>query len=256
MKEPPSQPTQLNPLAAGIAGLVACASAPAGLEPALVDVDLAAVINSCGINLDYRPRLYPQDCAPTHLGAAFDPEYVRTQTVALLNTQAEPVAVMTLVIEPRFWLQRQRYLIRDGEDFRIAALAEVLQQNETPAFAVGPGWTYVLPQYRNQLGRFGLTLMTQLVAAAADAAPTQTWFMAGAAGPLPFEEREILAEIWERPIGSAVRAAELPVETALVGSPRCESRTTATFAQLLGWKQLDGVADQNTLGPVFAKRIK
>jgi hypothetical protein len=152
-------------------------------------------------------------------------------------------------------LERQRYLMRAGDKFRIATLATVLQAQETPDFALGPGWTYVQPQYRNQLGRFGVTLMTQLLAAAADVAPSKTWFMAGAAGPLPFEEREALEELWDRPAGSVVHPGELPVSNALIGTPRCESRASATFAQLLGWQQLDGVADQNTLGPVFAKPV-
>jgi hypothetical protein len=253
MKEPLPKPNQLNPLAAEMSRIIERATPPPGLELAVVDDGLAAAINARGINIDYRPRLYQQDCAPAQLGAEFDPDAVRTQTATLLDARREPVAVMTLVIEPKFWLQRQRYLVREPESFRVATLADVLRQGDAPDFAVGPGWTYAQPEYRNQFGRLGVTLMMQLLAAAADAAPTGTWFMASAAGPLPFEQREVIAELWERPVGSPVQPGELPVTATLVGTPRCESRATAKFAQLLGWEQIEGVADQNTLGPVFAK---
>ena len=221
----------------------------------VADRVLVASLAAAGLNIDYRPRLFLDDSAPTEHGVAFDANAIRTQTVCLIEGEA-PVALMTLVIEPRIWLERQRFLKREGDLFVVADIAGVLQIDVVPAFAVGPGWTFVKSEYRARYGRLGVELMMQMLAAIADAAPADTWFMVSAAGPLPFEEQEIIDGIWERGVGSSVEPKELPVTTALVGTPRCESRATATFARLLGWGQLDGVADQRTLGPVFAKKIR
>jgi len=59
--------------------------------------------------IDYRAKTEKEDgFAPVFDGLAFDSENVRSQAIALYEGD-EPVGVMTQIIAPRKWVEKQRY---------------------------------------------------------------------------------------------------------------------------------------------------
>src|SRR3990167_9256062 len=74
-------------------------------------LEIAAQLRTSEIkSIDYRAKVTQEvGFASVFNGLAFDPENVRSQSIALYEDD-EPVGVMTQVIAPRSWIEGQRYI--------------------------------------------------------------------------------------------------------------------------------------------------
>ena len=107
----------------------------------------------CG--MDYRAS--DQDtfcCRSTLSGLAFDSGRV-TSEVFSLGRDGGPMGLMTLIIAPRIWMQRQRYIeLLSNREIVVRSFEDIYGQ-EPPDYVLIPGWTYVLPEYRTSLALTG-----------------------------------------------------------------------------------------------------
>ena len=205
--------------------------------------------------IDYRAKTEKEDgFAPVFDGLAFDSENVRSQAIALYEGD-EPVGVMTQIIAPRKWVEKQRYFeIRENGIY--VRNFEIVSKNGLPDFMIIPAWTKVTSKHSLHFAIPGFRAFQDAMSQIVKSAPENTWMEAIARGQFPSDRRNELLTIAERGVGTFVSKEELPFEISMIGKNDNGSSSSVKMARVMGLEQIQISGSAISLGPVFAKKLR
>lgn len=205
--------------------------------------------------VDYRAKTETEDdFAPVFDGLAYDSENVRSQAIALYEGD-EPVGVMTQVIAPRKWIEKQRYFEREQNGIYVRNFKTV-SRNGLPDFMIIPAWTKVIQKHLLRFAIPGFRAFRNAMSQIVESAPENTWMEAIAQGQFPFDQREKLLVIAERDVGTFVPKGELPFKMSLIGKNNNGSSSSVKMSRVMGLRQIQNIGSAMSLGPVFAKKLR
>lgn len=205
--------------------------------------------------VDYRAKIEQEDgFLPVFDGLAFDSKNVRSQAIALYEGD-EPVGVMTQVIAPKKWIEKQRYFEKEQNGIYVRNF-ETVSRDGLPDFMIIPAWTKVAPRHLLRFAVPGFRAFRNAMSQIIENAPKNTWMEAIAQGQFPFDRRNELLAIAERGVGTFVPKDALPFEMDLIGKNNSGSSSSVKMARVMGLGQIQNIGSAMSLGPVFAKKLK
>lgn len=234
--------------------------------PVISEVQAADIANS-GLGRDGRTSLENREAvASVFEGLAFDPEKVRSQMFSLMEGE-HPIGVMTFHIVPKSYIEKQRYFKREESGLRIVDYAAVTG-GELPEFCIIPAWTELLKTHRKQARIIApaVRAFDKMYEVIKEEAPEGTWvesvpsgiLAAGAEG----EPKEAMIarvrsviELSKNDVGTLIPFNSLPFGMEAFGVYGEESSATKTNAIRIGLTQVEGIASNGTLGPVYNARL-
>jgi len=218
--------------------------------------EVVAKMKEAGITLDYRAIAEPTDeSASVFKGLDFDPEKIRSQAFTILEN-GEPIAIMTFIIAPRNWIQKQKYFKKENQGVTILD-AKSVASGSMPEYYVIPAWTKVVDSHRGKLALPGVRAFNGIIQKITAQAPDNTWMEVSAQGVLPRKEMEKVAEFLNtKQVNDLIANDDLPFDSEIIGRNTEGSSSTIKIATRLGMNQIKDLGSSRTLGPVFAKKIK
>ncbi len=225
-----------------------------------VTAEMVPRLRSRGIPMDLRVRTKEENgYASVSEGLDFDSQRVRTQAFAIFartekEEEEEPIGVMTFVIAPKDWIEKQQYFLREKGSVRVVG-AKAITKGESADYFVIPGWTYLSPEYRHRPGllRPGLTTFIKIMQKINEVAPPNTWVVMTPQGTYPLERSKQLRKTIIEHKDVAPWKADF---TKQIGEISKGSRTTLNVAKQLGLSLKPNIGSSFSLGPVLAEKIE
>lgn len=221
-----------------------------------------------GLGLDGRVSVEGTEFIASPIeGLAFDPKRLRSQVFAIMENE-RPVGVMTFIIAPWGYIANQRYLALEDDGLKVIDYKEIY--DEGPEFLIIPAWTELLPEFRQKLSlaRAGAEAFDSIIGQISSQAPRGTWIESVAQGEIAekkedennkdrFERINKVRELTKnRNVGDVISFEEFLFDMESFGKNGKGSAATVHNAKRIGLKKVDGVASDDTLGPVFIKKVE
>lgn len=223
----------------------------------IVSIDDIKKIEGEKLGLDYRAHIDPiEGYGSVFNGLAFDERAVRSQSFSILEND-KPVAIMTIVIAPKLWIEQQRYFETQGEGVKIVDARNVVGSQELPDFFVIPAWTQVATTHKNKLAMPGVRTFKNILSKIEEVSPKNTYIETIAQGQLKRDKGGVIDKLLaEHQLNDMIQFNDLPFDTELIGKNSEGSSSTVKMANLFGLKRAENICSANTLGPVFYKQYK
>lgn len=223
----------------------------------IISIDDIKKIEGEKLGLDYRARIDPvEGYGSVFDGLAFDESAVRSQSFSVLEAD-KPIATMTIVIAPKFWIEQQRYFESQDEGVRIVDARDVVGSQELPDFFVVPAWTQVADSHKSKLAMPGVRTFKNILSKIEEQSPENTYIETIAQGRLGKKERLAVSKLLAaRQLNDEISFEDLPFDRELVGKNSEGSSSTVKMAGLFGFKKAENICSANTLGPVFYRKFK
>lgn len=225
---------------------------PVKTEEALGD------LSNTGLGLDYRAVTEEIPGYKTVFdGLAFDKEAVRTQCFSVYEEES-PIAIMSIAITPKSWIEQQRYLQLDKNNLiaKVIDYKSAINESETPEFFIVPAWTKTIESHRNKLAIPGFKAIKNIFEILQNEAPQNTHMEVIAQGQFLNKDDLFLKDILSKSVGTDIDVSQLPFSKEIIGQHSSGSSSTVKMARLLNLQQINRIGALPTLGPVFYKKVK
>jgi hypothetical protein len=185
-------------------------------------------------------------------GLAFDPQNVRIQVFYTTDGE-KPVAVTTLAIAPKKWIEQQRYLLLTSGEIEVCHAWEIYRIRSAPEYLIMPAWTKVAQEHRGHFAFRGLKFIQGAIQLLEREAPRGTWLELIAMGKY---HNQKVPEIDNLKFGESLPLDNLPFPIEDFGTSCETSISTIKLASFLKLPRIGNAAHGKTLGPIFAKFVK
>ncbi len=225
------------------------------LKP-IINIEDVERINGENLGMDYRAKIDSSEgYGSVFEGLAFDKKVVRSQSFSI-EEFGKPVAVMTVVIAPKIWIEQQRYFEKLESGVKLVDASAVVK-SEMPDFFVIPAWTKVAESHRNKLAMPGVRTFKNILNKIEEESPEKTYIEAIAQGQVNLKNDDKLRELFEKhPLESTISFDEFPFDENLLCKNNEGSASTVKIARLFGFEEAENICSANTLGPVYYKNLK
>ncbi len=196
-------------------------------------------------------------------GLAFDPENLRCQSFALyteIKGKRVAIATMSIVIIPEKLLTYDRFIEKTKEGVFVRDFSDLNkatgEESSLPSYVIYPAWTKVADNFRGKFAVPGLKTFKQILDKLEELAPPRTFLEVVAQGRLSWEERKTMGVIIAtHEAGDFIPYSEFPFNASTLGANIEGSNSTVKFARWLGMTEIKNFSDDDTLGPVFIKKV-
>ncbi|MFA6476584.1 MAG: hypothetical protein WCV68_04230 [Candidatus Paceibacterota bacterium] len=196
-------------------------------------------------------------------GLAFDPENLRCQSFALykeIEGKRVAIATMSIIIIPEKLLAYDRFIEKTAEGVFIRDFSDlnkaVGEEPSLPSYVIYPAWTKVADSFRGKFAVPGLKTFKQILEKLEELAPARTFIEVIAQGRLSWEERKEMGKIIDsHEEGDFIPYSKFPFDTSTIGANIEGSNSTVKFACFMGMSEVKNFSDDDTLGPVFIKKV-
>lgn len=223
----------------------------------ILSIDDVEQIKGEKLGLDYRAHIDPiEGYGSVFDGLAFDEKAVRSQSFSILEAE-KPIAIMTIVIAPKFWIEQQRYFETLADGVKIIDARGVVKSQGQPDFFVIPAWTQVVATHKNKLAMPGVRTFKNILSKIEELSPKNTYIETIAQGQLRRDKEGAVDKLLAaHQLDDILAFNNLPFDTELIGKNSEGSSSTVKMASLFGLKKAENICSANTLGPVFYKQFK
>lgn len=224
-----------------------------GLYPVVDSTAYSLVKKTLGMDVRVRD-MAGGEFASVFDGLAFDGDKVRTQAFSVFK-EGVPVGLITMAIVPSFYIDQQRYLLKEEDGIRICDF-KTINHGEKPDFLVVPAFTKVDPEYLLKFAIPGFRAICKILQIIKKSAPQNTWIEIIAQGQLYGVERDRLNQLVKlRGLGSLIGQEDLQFPLSQIGKNNEGSSSSVKLARLLGMRKVPNVGYCSNLGPVFSANI-
>ncbi|MEI8361220.1 MAG: hypothetical protein WCG01_03770 [bacterium] len=223
----------------------------------IISIDDVEKIKDEKLGFDYRAYIDPiEGYGSVFDGLAFDEKAVRSQSFSILETE-KPIAIMTIVIAPKFWIEQQRYFETLQEGVKIIDARGVVKSQEQPDFFVIPAWTQVVSTHKNKLAMPRVRTFKNILSKIEELSPKNTYIETIAQGQLRREkEGAVDTLLAAHQLNDLISFNDLPFDAELMGKNSEGSSSTVKMAGFFGLNKAENICSAGTLGPVFYKQFK